>query len=252
MRPEHVERYLERIGASTPVRPTREALAELAWRHLESVPFENIGIHLGEPASLDEDVLFHKIVDRRRGGLCYELNGLFAALLHALGFEVDLLAARVWRGNGYGPPMAHLALRVNGPVPVLVDVGFGNTTVSVVPWEPASGNAYVLRPDEHGDMRVYAGDELLYSVENRPRELTDFLPTWWWLANSPDAWAGRTLFCTRAVPGGRRKLSGDRLIDITADGSTETVLTADQVLDCYRDEFGIPLTEVPTLRQNGR
>src|SRR5262249_9039065 len=60
-----------------------------------SVPFENLDIHLGRPIVLDDDVFFDKIVERRRGGFCYELNGLFAALLRELGFDVTMLSAGV-------------------------------------------------------------------------------------------------------------------------------------------------------------
>ena len=75
--------------------PGVELLRRLHRRHLHAVPFENLSIHLGEDMPLDESVLFDKIVTRRRGGYCYELNGLFAALLRALGYQVSLLAARV-------------------------------------------------------------------------------------------------------------------------------------------------------------
>src|SRR5439155_12459989 len=92
---------------------------------LRAVPFENLSIHLGEPIVLDEAELLDKLVRRRRGGFCYELNGAFAALLAALGFEVTLLAARVYGGGVLSPPFDHLALPVDAPGPWLVDVGFG-------------------------------------------------------------------------------------------------------------------------------
>jgi len=63
--------------------------------HLLAVPFENLDIVLGRAIVLDEASLWTKIVDHHRGGFCYELNGLFALLLRALGFQVDLLSAAV-------------------------------------------------------------------------------------------------------------------------------------------------------------
>ena len=82
--------------------------------HLLAVPFENLDIHLGRPISLDQDALFGKIVTRRRGGFCYELNGLFALLLRELGFEVTLLSAGVARADGgFGPEFDHLTLLVS-------------------------------------------------------------------------------------------------------------------------------------------
>ena len=89
-----IDRYLERIGAERPARADADALRHLQHRHLLAVPFENLSIHLGEPIVLTEDALVAKIVDGRRGGFCYELNGLFGMLLDALGYRGTLLAAR--------------------------------------------------------------------------------------------------------------------------------------------------------------
>src|SRR5512135_1434001 len=86
--------YLRRIQYHGPLVPTRSTLNTLQTTHLLTVPFENLDIHLKRPLSMKEGDLFKKIVTRRRGGFCYELNGLFAALLRALGFEVNLLSAR--------------------------------------------------------------------------------------------------------------------------------------------------------------
>src|SRR5439155_2799294 len=108
--------------------------------HLLAVPFENLSIHLGEPISLAPEDLFDKIVTRRRGGFCYELNGAFALLLEALGARVARLAARVYGDGRPGPPFDHLALAVyldGGPW--LADVGFGRHTT------------YPLRFDERGE-----------------------------------------------------------------------------------------------------
>src|SRR5436305_1373093 len=89
-----VAAYLQRIGLPYPERPDAQYLRRLHGRHLHTVPFENLSIHLSEDVPLDEDALFDKIITQRRGGYCYELNGLFAALLRALGYRVSLLAVR--------------------------------------------------------------------------------------------------------------------------------------------------------------
>src|SRR5579871_3582844 len=114
--------YLARIGlAELPDRlgPLERrpldasALRDLHRAHLGTVPFENLSIHLGERISLDEADLLDKIVARRRGGFCYELNGAFAVLLERLGAQVGRLSARVYDGEGRpGPPFDHLALAV--------------------------------------------------------------------------------------------------------------------------------------------
>lgn len=120
--------YLRRIGTQYPAWPTSDVLRELQLRHLKTVPFENLSIHLGEEIVLEEKRLLDKVVGARRGGFCYELNGAFGALLGALGFDVTLLAARVYGEEGrLGIPYDHLALRVRtvDGGDWLTDVGFG-------------------------------------------------------------------------------------------------------------------------------
>src|SRR4051812_18200007 len=143
--------YLERIGYQGPRAPTAETLRRLHLAHPVFVPFEKLSIHWGEPIRLDDQSLFEKIVTRRRGGFCYELNGLFAALLRALGFDVAMLSAGVGREAGdFSPDYDHMALRVTLEERWLADVGFGDSFR-----EP-------LRLDERGE-QMDAG--LAYRVE---------------------------------------------------------------------------------------
>src|SRR3954469_9442572 len=96
-----IARYLERLHYSGNYAPNLRTLRALHRAHMLSVPFENLNILLKRPIVLDEQALYHKVVNCRRGGFCYELNGLFAALLREIGFEIDLLSARVWTGEGF-------------------------------------------------------------------------------------------------------------------------------------------------------
>ena len=89
----NIDAYLERINYNGSREVNAETLRALQVAHLMSVPFENLSIHSGEPIVLNEDALFTKIVEKKRGGFCYECNGMFAVLLRALGFEVAMLAA---------------------------------------------------------------------------------------------------------------------------------------------------------------
>src|SRR5260221_3367797 len=139
----NVAAYLERIGYQGPLNPNAETLRALHVAHLYTVPFENLDIGLGRPLSLELPALFDKIVTGRRGGFCYELNGLFAWLLQSLGYGVTHLSARTKSPDGsFGPEFDHLALRVvcpqagGDPVqpwlsdePWLADVGFGDSFV---------------------------------------------------------------------------------------------------------------------------
>src|ERR1700690_1781469 len=108
-----VKAYLERINYKGSLLPTLETLRDLQFFHLLSVPFENLSIHANEPILLQDKSLFEKIVLRRRGGFCYELNGLFASLLRLLGFSVTLLSAGVAKKDGgFGPDFDHMTLMV--------------------------------------------------------------------------------------------------------------------------------------------
>lgn len=90
-----VEKYLARIGCSPPWPLTLEALGRLHLNHLLSVPFEDLSIHSGEKIHLHLPSIYQKIVSNRRGGFCYENNGLFSWLLDGLGFQVEIVAAQV-------------------------------------------------------------------------------------------------------------------------------------------------------------
>src|SRR3984893_16188417 len=123
-----IRAYLKRINYKGPVAPSAETLRLLQVAHLCTVPFENLSIHSGEPIVLDDQALFEKIIRRRRGGFCYELNGLFAALLRTLGFDVTMLSARVANDEGvFGPDFDHMTLQASLADPWLVDVGFGDS-----------------------------------------------------------------------------------------------------------------------------
>src|SRR6267378_5734849 len=132
-----IDPYLRRVGYFGEIEPTETTLRSLHRAHMFSVPFENLDISLGREIICDESRFLHKIVDERRGGFCYEMNGAFAALLRELGFQVTLLSARVGAGDGRdGPEFDHMALRVELEEDWLADVGFGDSFVDPLRLEP--------------------------------------------------------------------------------------------------------------------
>lgn len=123
-----VKKYLERIGMELPenVVPDSAFLRELQFAHCTHIPYENLDIIRGVPLSLNEDDLFRKVVEERKGGFCFELNGLFAWLLRQLGYKVTEYAARYLRGESGIPMRRHRVLKVEAEDGVwCCDVGIG-------------------------------------------------------------------------------------------------------------------------------
>lgn len=123
-----VKKYLERIGMELPenVVPDSAFLRELQFAHCTHIPYENLDIIRGIPLSLDEDDLFRKVVEERKGGFCFELNGLFAWLLRQLGYKVTEYAARYLRGESGIPMRRHRVLKVEAEDGVwCCDAGIG-------------------------------------------------------------------------------------------------------------------------------
>ncbi len=219
--------YLKRIGWAGPVSPDAETLGALQRAHLLAVPFENLDIAAGIPIALDEDRLFDKIVGRRRGGFCYELNGLYASLLQALGFRVTLLAARVYDAAGaVGMAFDHLTLRVDGREIRLSDVGFGDSALVPVRMDEESlgepqtdGRArYAVGRFGWGAFRLLRRDESFeawrpqYLFDLVPRRLAEFGGGRRYHQTSPESPFTRKSLCSRATPSGRLTLSDGRLI----------------------------------------
>jgi N-hydroxyarylamine O-acetyltransferase len=248
-----IDRYLARIDADRPDRPDLGGLRSLQAAHLARVPFENLSIHLGEPIVLTEDALFDKIVGHRRGGFCYELNGAFSALLRGLGYQVDLLSARVYGDGRFGPPLDHMALRVHLDEPWLVDVGFGRFSDAPLRLSERGdqvdpGGVFRIE-DAGGDLTVLTGGAPQYRLDPRPYALEDFAPTCWWQSTSPDSHFTHSLTCSLPSPGGRVTLSGDRLIRTTGGERVERTLGSEaEILEAYQKLFGIELDRAPRVR----
>ncbi|MFI6008868.1 arylamine N-acetyltransferase [Streptomyces sp. NPDC051243] len=268
-----VDAYLRRLGVEHPAWPTVDVLRELHLRHLQTVPFENLSIHLGEEIVLEEKRLLDKVVGAGRGGFCYELNGIFGALLTALGFDVTLLAARVHGQEGrLGIPYDHMALKVrtvDGGA-WLADVGFGAHSHYPLAFEARGEQldpAGVFRiveagPDAAGvrgghdaaeaaDLEVVMAGRPEYRLERRPRVLGDFVAGAWWHSTSPASHFTQSLVCSRVTEeGGRITLSGRTFKATAADGKREEreLGTDEEVLGVYRERFGIELDRVPTVR----
>lgn len=117
--------YLDRIGIDAPAGTGLDALTRLQLAHLQAVPFEALAIFAGRSVTTDDAWTYSKVVDQRRGGWCFEVNGAFAQLLEALDFRVRRLPAAVLLG-GPNTIVDHLVIEVELDQPYLVEVGFGD------------------------------------------------------------------------------------------------------------------------------
>ncbi len=243
-----VDRYLERIGCRGPLAPTLDTLRRLHLLHMRTVPFENLSVRRGEPIVLDERLLFEKIVVRRRGGFCYELNGLFAALLEAIGFRVARLAGRV---GPSGIAFDHMALRVSLDEPWLADVGFGDSFLLPLrlddrtPQQGGCGRRYRLDPAEEGLLLVREEGgrwERQYQFSLRDWPFSAFEEGCRYHQTSPQSSFTQKTVVSRATEDGRITFSERRLI-VTAQGQrTQTALTDDAAIArVLEEQFGIVL-----------
>jgi N-hydroxyarylamine O-acetyltransferase len=247
----NVAAYLDRIGYHGPLDPTPETLRRLHLAHLYSVPFENLSIHWGEPIQLDDFALFEKVVARRRGGFCYELNGLFAALLRALGFDVAMLAAEVCGAAGkFSPAFDHMALLVTLEDRWLADVGFGDSFREPLRLDERgeqTDGELTYRIEETGDGRLTlarreAGGawKAQYRFGLEPHVYADYAERCRFHQTSPDSHFTQNRICSLAIPDGRVTLSGMKLITTRGGAKQKRVLSDDQEYDeALRRKFGI-------------
>ena len=253
--PLDVNAYLNRIGYEGPIHPSSQTLRDLQVAHLRTVPFENLSIHSNEPIVLDDAALFEKVVQRRRGGFCYELNGLFAALLRSLGFEVDMLAAAVAKSTGgFSHALDHMTLLVKLEQRWIADVGFGDSFIEPLlldePGEQTQGaRAYKFVSDgEHRVLmqRNYDGTWApQYRFTLTPHVYADYAERCKYQQTSPESHFTQGRICTRATATGRVTLSGLRLITTLNAGerAEEELAGEDEYTAALREHFGIVMAE---------
>jgi N-hydroxyarylamine O-acetyltransferase len=252
-----VELYLRRIAYTGPRQPSSATLCQLHRQHLFTVPFENLDIPLGTPISLELEKIYQKIVTRRRGGFCYELNGLFGELLTAMGFQVQKLSARVRREDGgFGPEFDHMLLQVQLDDPWLVDVGFGDSFVDPIVFraggaDQVNGHRYVVLPvgDEWQLLHEDANGQVpLYMFRDAPHPLSDFQEMCTFHQTSPDSHFTKSWICSRATPDGRITVANMRLIVTRGAEREEVDLSTDgDVRRCLREFLAVELDDEAPL-----
>ena len=249
----NIQAYLERINYHGSTAPSADTLRALQVAQLLTVPFENLSIHAKEPIVLEDEALFTKIVECRRGGFCYEANGLFAALLNAMGFNVAMLSAEVADAEGgFSQPFDHMALVVKLEQRWLVDVGFGDSFLEPLlideRSEQVQGERAYRIVDDGNYLNLIRFDSR-DGVEGKPQyrftlqnyRYDDFAEMCRYHQTSPQSHFTQGRICSRATEEGRVTLSEMRLITTLKNGERDerTLQSEEEYQAVLRDHFGI-------------
>ncbi|GAB4002964.1 arylamine N-acetyltransferase [Spirosoma daeguense] len=220
----NIQAYLKRINYAGRPDMSLANLCALHCQHLLTVPLENLAIHAGIPIYLSLEALFEKIVTQGRGGICYELNGLFCELLRELGFTVHRVSGRTYiPGEIVNPEFDHLALIVHiDEQAYLVDVGLGRR----FPIYPLRLSVNQIQEDRTGDYRITQLDTATFLLAQRtelgqwekvyqftliPQKMSAFTDMCHYHQTSPDSFFTRNRVCTLVTEAGRITLSDRHL-----------------------------------------
>jgi N-hydroxyarylamine O-acetyltransferase len=234
----NVDAYLERIGLDRgDLSLNAVSLRRLQRSHLLAVPFENLDIHWNRPILVDTGRFYEKIVEQKRGGFCYELNGLFNELLRSLGFITRLISARVFNGKIHGPEYDHAAIIVTiGEEEYLADVGFGDFTAEPLRLVPdieqldATGKFVIRRFDgEYLEVAKRDGDtwKSQYIFKDLARNLSEFTEMCDFQQYSPDSHFTKGKLCSIMTPTGRKSLTDTKFIMTGLNGRIERNVNSD-------------------------
>jgi N-hydroxyarylamine O-acetyltransferase len=246
------DKYLARIGASRPEEPNTAALGELMQRHLTTVPFENLDIVAGSDVVLLLNRIFEKVVERKRGGYCYELNSLFRWLLSQLGYETSLVAGRVYNPNlkTFGPEFDHMAILVYLDRTYLADVGFGQSFRNPLALpeseiedplgkfqlrpESSEPDRYVVKRSADGKWQP------LYDFTTHARKLTDFQEMNACQQTSPHSLFTKGVLCSIATPNGWLTLHRETFIITEGERTERVAAPSDKMRErIIAEHFGI-------------
>ncbi|MFW5974048.1 MAG: arylamine N-acetyltransferase family protein [Natrialbaceae archaeon] len=258
--------YLRRFGVdpSSVGDPDLDTLRHLHRKHVRTVPFENLAI-TGDPrgrfeaegVDLELPALYGKIVERGRGGYCFELNGLFCWLLAELGYDARRVAARVLAEDGDpGIPANHHSIVVELDEPYVVDVGLGTPKlrrpIPIRADEPASGPVcdWLVRPSDRPEedycLRMRHPDDGWtgrYVFTEAARSLRYFSAANDYLQAAEDSPFTGDPYLSIATADGYVSCSGRALTTVAGGERTEQTLSEIAWYDHLDRTFGLPATD---------
>lgn len=211
---QYISEYLKLLGCGRAA-PDLAFLTELHSRHVCRVMFENLALLGDFTPDLSRDFLFDRIVVRRRGGVCYELNTSFYQLLSALGFSCCQISGAVKPGESM---FSHVATLVHLPEgDFIADAGFADCVFPPLKLGSACGGAEFQLTDQGNRVvlitRHAAGQEpkRLYEVSLTPRRQEDFFEQFRWASAKGNTVFSKYPICASHSPERRVVLRGGRL-----------------------------------------
>ncbi len=244
----HLSDYLCRIHYAGPTEPTYAVLRDVHRAHLLAISYENLDIHLGRPLSLEIAAIYDKIVRRRRGGWCFEMNGLLAWALREIGFEVQLVGSTVNHGRMSSSARDdHLVLLVKLDQMYVADAGFGNAFLDPLPLAEGEHvqNGFHFRLTREGAFWIFhnhAFGGAGYEFNVAPRRIDEFAERCAWLQTSPESGFVRVTVCHRFTPAGYLTLRGCVLQTVTPSAvQSRTIEDIHDYRAVLRDQFDLDL-----------
>jgi len=252
-----VNGYLSRLGLERQ-EPSLKYLKALQKAHLLHIPFENLDIHYGRKIILDYSKIYDKVVKRKRGGFCYELNGIFYHLLYHLGFDCHIISAEVMNSEAgeFGKPFDHMAIIVSlANQNWLCDVGFGDgiiNPIKVVVNEPQIDYTKYWKIETDADERLIlkeSSDTSTYKSTLRftleEKQLIQFMEMCEYHQNSPESTFTNKKLVTKLLPNGRVTLTGRKLkIHDLGESKEIELMNEDEFLSKLQHHFGISFKDL--------
>jgi N-hydroxyarylamine O-acetyltransferase len=252
-----VDSYLDRISYSGPVRADLATLTALHRAHLRAIPYENLDVQFGRPVTIERAPIFEKVVTRRRGGWCYEMNGLFGWALEQLGFKVTRSAGAVMReARGEDVVGNHLVLKVDlDEGTYLADVGFGDgplDPVRVAPGEFVSnGFAFALSRQDGGWWRLHnhkGGGAPSFDFDLTPADEKRLAERCFWLQSSPESPFVQNAVLQRHGADGLWMMRGRVLRQLTPSEQKDFLVeSAPEYVGVLDEVFGLKLPQAADL-----
>jgi N-hydroxyarylamine O-acetyltransferase len=231
----NTQAYLDRIGYKGKREASLAVLQSLHAQHIFSIPFENLDIHYGKQITLEVPSIYKKVVEKKRGGFCYELNLLFHGLLRELGFESIIIAARIFDSQGViGPAFDHMCLLVKLEQLWLVDVGYGDLFV-----QPMALQTDTIQTDGRNYFMVekIAVNEYVllmssdkahfcrkYTFSTQAQLVSDFSSLCQDKQTNPNSYFVKNKVCTKPTRTGRITLFNQKLIHKAGEQKLESLL----------------------------